>query len=90
MSLYLMATARPTPLPSDPSWFKKFNAATGDPDPKRQADLAKRMNLSYRSRIGKLIWVMTTCRPNLAYASVKLSHQTDAPTNIIIMGFIMR
>jgi hypothetical protein len=71
MSSYLMAAARPTPLPSDPSWFKKFNAATSDPDPKRQADLAKRMNLSYHSGVGKLIWAMTTCHPDLACASVK-------------------
>jgi hypothetical protein len=24
----------PTPLPTDPTWMKKSNAATGDPDPK--------------------------------------------------------
>ena len=60
MSLYLMAAARPTPLPCDPSWFKKFNAATGDPDTKKQADLAKQINLSYRSGVGKLIWAMAT------------------------------
>jgi hypothetical protein len=47
MSSYLMAAARPTPLPCDPSWFKKLNSATGDPDPKKQADLAKSMYLSY-------------------------------------------
>jgi hypothetical protein len=28
--------ARSTPLPSDANWLKKFNAATGDPDPKQQ------------------------------------------------------
>ena len=74
MSSYLMAAARPTPLPSDPSWFKKFNAATGDPDPKTQADLAKRMNLSYRSGVVELIWVMITCCPDLAYASCPHEH----------------
>ena len=79
MSSYLMAAARPTPLPCDPSWFKKFNAATGDPDPKKQADLAKQMNLSYRSGVGELIWAMTTCRPDLAYASVKLSQSNGCP-----------
>ena len=34
---------RPTPLPTDPAWMKKFNAAMGDPDPKIQARLAKTM-----------------------------------------------
>ena len=38
---------RPTPLPTDPMWYKKFNAATGDPDPKIQAKLAQKMQLTY-------------------------------------------
>jgi hypothetical protein len=38
---------RPTPLPTDPTWYKKFNAATGDPDPKIQAKLAQKMQLTY-------------------------------------------
>ncbi len=47
--------ARSTPLPSDPTWLKKFNAAVGDPDKKIQAQLAKSMQLNYRSGVGKLI-----------------------------------
>jgi hypothetical protein len=31
------------------------------------------MGLSYRSGVGKLIWAMTMCWPDLAFASVKLS-----------------
>ena len=46
---------RPTPLPTDPTWFKKFNAAVGDPDPKVQAKLAKKMQLTYQSGVGELI-----------------------------------
>ena len=42
---------RPTPLPTDPTWYKKFNAAIGDPDPKQQAKLAKKMGLTYRCGI---------------------------------------
>jgi hypothetical protein len=53
--------------------MKKFNAATGDPDLKIQAKLAKSMGLSYPSGVGKLIWPMMTCQPDLAFASVKLS-----------------
>ncbi len=37
---------RPTPLPADPTWMKKFNAAMGDLDPKIQAKLAMTMGLS--------------------------------------------
>ncbi len=46
---------RPTPLPMDPAWIKKFNAAMGDLDPKVQARLAKTMEINYRSGVGKLI-----------------------------------
>jgi hypothetical protein len=50
-----------TPLPSNQTWLKKFNAAIGDPDPKVQAQLTESMQLTYRSGVGKLIWGMTTC-----------------------------
>jgi hypothetical protein len=44
-----------TPLPPQPKWIKKLNAATGDPDKKVQAALAMRMQLPYRSSVGKLM-----------------------------------
>jgi hypothetical protein len=69
----------PTPLPTDPTWYKKFNAAIGDPDPKARAKLAKQMQLTYRSGVGELIWAMTTTRPDLAFASVKLSQANSCP-----------
>jgi hypothetical protein len=78
--------ARSTPLPSDPTWIKKFNAAIGDPDKKIQARLAKSMQLNYRSGVGELIWAMTTCRPDLAYASVKLSQSNSCPDEIHFHG----
>ena len=62
---------RHTPLPSDPAWMKKFNSAVGDPDPTVQDRLAKTMESSYRSGVGELIWAMTTCRPDMAFTSVK-------------------
>ena len=70
---------RPTPLPSDPAWMKKFNSATGDPDAKAQERLAKTMEISYRSGVGELIWAMTTCRPDIAYVGVKLSQANACP-----------
>jgi hypothetical protein len=59
--------------------MKKFNAATGDPDKKVQAKLAKEMKLSYRSGVGELIWAMTTCHPDLVYVVVKLSQSNHCP-----------
>jgi hypothetical protein len=73
MSSYMIVAACSTPFPCDPTGFKKFNSATGDPDPKKQAELANSMKLSYRSGVGELIWAMTTCQPDLAFVSVKLS-----------------
>ena len=73
------APHRSTPLPPNDEWIKKFNSATGNPDPKVQATLQKQMQLSYRSGVGELIWAMTTCRPDLAYTSVKLSQSNSCP-----------
>jgi hypothetical protein len=86
-----MKTAYPTPvqstpLPTDPAWLKKFNAATGDPDKMVQAKLAKSMQLNYRSGVGELIWAMTTCRPVLSFASVKLLQSNSCPHELHFHG----
>jgi hypothetical protein len=79
-----MKTSYPSPtwstlLPSDVTWLKKFNAATGNADPNEQAKLTKSMQLNYRLGVGKFIWEMTTCQPDLAFASVKLSQSNSCP-----------
>ena len=79
MRNYTSTDDRPTLLPSDPAWMKKFNAAIGNPDPKVQARLGKTMDISYRSGVGELIWAMTTCQPDIAYAGVKLSQANACP-----------
>ena len=86
-----MKTLYPTPnqsapLPSDDKWLKLFNNATGDPDPKRQATLAKDQQLSYRSGIRELIWAMPTCCHDLAYTAVKLSQSNTAQTQYTSMA----
>ena len=79
MKHYTTTADRPTPLPTDPAWIKLFNSATGDPDSATQAKLSKQMQLTYRAGVGELIWAMTTTRPDLAFASVKLSQANYAP-----------
>jgi hypothetical protein len=86
-----MKTSYPTPprskpLPSDATWLKKFNAATGNADPNKQAKLTKSMQLNYHLGVGKLIWAMTTCRPDLAFASVKLSQSNSCPHELHFHG----
>jgi hypothetical protein len=78
--------SRSTPLPPDQAWLRKFNAAIGDPDPKLQSQLAKSMQLTYRSGVGELIWVMTTCRPDLTYTSIKLSQSNSCLHEIHFHG----
>jgi hypothetical protein len=70
---------RPTPLPTNPTWLKKFNAAVGSTDASDQAKLATKMQINYRAGVGELIWAMTTCRPDVALTSVKLSQSNSAP-----------
>jgi len=42
--------------------------------------------LSYRAGVGELIWAMTTCPPDLALASVKLSQSNSCPHKIHYHG----
>ncbi len=77
-----VSSTRPTPFPTNSVWWKEFNKATGNPGVKVQALLAKEMQLSYRAGVGNLIWAMTTCRPDLAFHSVKLSQSNSCPHKI--------
>jgi hypothetical protein len=69
----------PTPLPTDSTWLKKFNAAIGSPDKTEQDQLAKAMKLKYRDGVGELLWAMTTCNPDLVFTSVKISQSNSCP-----------
>ncbi len=80
------SSTRSTPFPTDSAWWSKFNKVVGDPDDKAQASLAKDMQLNYCASIGVLIWAMTTCHPNLAFASVKLSQSNLCPHKIHYHG----
>ena len=75
-----MTENRPTPLPTGPAWVKKFNAAVGSTDPCDQQCLAEKMDIKYKAGVGELIWAMTTCRPDIAFTSVKLSQSNSNPT----------
>ena len=74
--------AHPTPLPSTSSFLKMFLSAVGDPDEKHQAALAKKMGFGYRNGIGDLIYPYITCRPDLAYATVRSSQYSACPAEI--------
>jgi hypothetical protein len=71
---------RPTPLHTDATWIKKFNAAVGPTNPKEQQQLATKMHIKYKGGARKVIWAITTCRPDIAFTSMKLSQSNLAPT----------
>jgi hypothetical protein len=81
-----LTKTRPTPLPTDPSWLKNFNAAVGPSDPKEQQKLAARMEIKYKGGVGELIWAMTTWRPDISFTSVKLSQSNSAPAELHFHG----
>jgi hypothetical protein len=75
----LIADDRPTPFPTNKDWLKGFIGATGFSDLTDIAKLESAMQIKYRGGVGELIWAMTTCCPDLAYASVKLSQSNSTP-----------
>ncbi len=85
-----LSEGRPTPLPMDPTWIKKFNAAVGSPDPANQKQLSNKMQIKYKAGVGKLIWAMTTCQPDIAFTSVKLSQSNSAPAEHHYHGLSMQ
>ncbi len=77
---------QPTLLPLDSDWLKGFNAATRPMDPKEQAALKGLMQIKYRAGVGELIWAMTTCQPDIAFTSMKLSQLNSTPAEILYHG----
>jgi hypothetical protein len=69
----------PTPLPTNTTWIKKFNATVDPTNPKEQQQLATKMQVKYKGGIGKLIWAIMTCRPDIAFTSMKLSQSNLDP-----------
>ena len=79
-------STRPTPLPSNKTFMTSFLNSKGDPDPSAQSKLSKEMKISYRSAIGELIYAMTTCRPDIAYATVRAAQYSTSPAAIHYHG----
>ena len=70
---------RPILLLSCPVWLTKFNCAVGSSKQKDQLALAKSMQIKYRAGVGEIIWAVTTCRPDISFASVKISQSNSSP-----------
>ncbi|KAL7528065.1 hypothetical protein ACHAWF_009840 [Thalassiosira exigua] len=74
-----IAADRPLPMKTEPHYLRRLYETVGSKDPKEQAALAKENGFSFRSGIGELIYPMSTCRPDLSFASIKLSQSSSCP-----------
>ncbi|KAL7555072.1 hypothetical protein ACHAWF_018706 [Thalassiosira exigua] len=74
-----ISSDRPLPMKTEPNYLKRLLTAVGSTDPKEHAKLAKEFGFSFRSGIGEIIYPMSTCRPDLSFASIKLSQASACP-----------
>ncbi|KAL7536683.1 hypothetical protein ACHAWF_005531, partial [Thalassiosira exigua] len=77
-----IAADRPVPLKTDHNYLRRLYTSVGSKDPAAQALLAKTNGLSFRSGIGELIYPMSTCRPDLSFAAIKLSQSSSCPDQL--------
>jgi hypothetical protein len=85
MKLYLILDC-PTPLPTTPPFMKGLQMEEGNPNPVTQQTLEKKMGFNYRSGIGQLVYAMVCCRPDLSFATVKLSQHNSRPGRVHFEG----
>jgi hypothetical protein len=77
---------RPTTPPTKKSFLSSFLNDVGNPDPKIQQQLAKINTFGYRNGVGELIYALTTCRPDLGYATVRAAQYSGCPAAIHYQG----
>jgi hypothetical protein len=62
--------------------MKALQSEEGNSKKKAQQAHAKKMGFSYRSGIGQLVYAMICCRPDLSFATVKLSQHNTCPGKV--------
>jgi len=73
---------RPIPMNDTNEHCRKLDTAVSpSTDAERQA-LAERMTFSHRQGVGELIWAMIACRPDISFATVKLSQFASNPAEM--------
>ena len=71
----------PIPMNADNSYQRQLEQAPIPTEEEIKA-LEKEMGFGYRQAIGELIYAMVTCRPDISYATIKLSQYSTRPTRI--------
>jgi hypothetical protein len=77
---------QPTPLLTKKSFLSSFLNAIGNSNPKTQQQLAKTNTFGYCNGVGELIYALTTCPPDLAYATVRAAQYSGCPAAIHYQG----
>lgn len=70
-----------TPMKSDNSYIRKLEESEPLSEKERLA-YEQTLGFSYRQAIGELIYALTTCRPDISFAAIKLSQYSAAPAKI--------
>jgi hypothetical protein len=73
------AADRPVPMRNNAAFQATLELATVPATEKDQRELEKAMGFSYRQTIGKLIFALTICRPDIAVPVIKLSQYASRP-----------
>ncbi len=54
-----------------PPGSRKFNTAVGSTNPKEEHHFETKMQIKYKAGVGELIWAIMTCRPDIAFTSIR-------------------
>ena len=77
----LPMSAFPLPMRSDSAYAKCLETATPlTPDERDQME--KDYGFTYRQGIGEILYALVTCRPDISYATIKLSQYSTRPAKI--------
>jgi hypothetical protein len=74
------ATSKSTPMTTDSQTLAQIETSQGPPTIQEARQLEKSMGFSYRAAIGELIYALVTCRPDISYATIKLSQYSINPS----------
>ena len=72
---------RPTPLQCDKDFIAKIETESGSKEPQDIQKLENEFGFKYRTATGELIFAMVTCRPDIAFAVMKLSQFNNCPAS---------
>ena len=72
---------KPTPLHCDKEFLARLETEPGSKDINDIKKLEKEFNFKYRTATGELIFAMISCRPDIAFAVMKLSQFNNCPSS---------